>query len=113
MSSPAHSLHVAVAAPATTPSVSQPDLYPDEPLKAISFSFCASCDLAINTPSGHSEDSRATGFYFLCCPPPVAAFHMGTIAERFTGRREICLFAFPHHLGRGIVGPCCISFELP
>jgi hypothetical protein len=110
MGSPAHSLHIAVAVPATSSSVDQPNVCRDTPQKAISLSCCTSCDLAVNTPRGCCKEFRATRFAFLCSPPP--AFHGETTTERSRGMRGTCLHAFPHELGCGIAGGCSIRFEL-
>jgi hypothetical protein len=113
MSSPAHSLHIAVAAPATTPLVREhPDLRRDAPRMASSFSSCVTCNVAITTSYGRNKGSRATGFNFLCSPTSAAAFHLETTTERSTGRRGTCLLAFPHQLGWGIAGGYSIGFAL-
>lgn len=99
MSSPAHSLHVAVATPATTPLVREhPDLRRDAPQLASSVSCCVTRNVAINTSRSRSKDTWATGFTFLCSPTSAATFHLETTSERSTGRRGTCLLAFPHQL---------------
>jgi|SRR5580704_129090 hypothetical protein len=112
MSSPAHSLHVAVAAPATTPSVWQPHLCRDTPQKAISLSCFTPCDLAVKTPRRYCKEFRATCFAFLCSPPPVWAFRSETTSGTNTGRRGAYLFAFPCQRGCGIASDCFIGFAL-
>ena len=112
MSPLAHSLHVAVAAPATTPTVWQPDLSRESPKKALSVSYLARCQLTIDTTRGQCKNSRAIGFNFLCFPPRAAIFHLESTAERSIARRKIRLFAFPHQLGWGITGPCSTDFAL-
>lgn len=112
MSFRAPSLHVAVAASATIPSVGQPYLCRDTPQKAIPVPCFTSCDLAVNTPRGYCKEFRATCFAFLCSPSPVWAFHLETTTERSTGKRGTCLLAFPHELGCRIAGGCSIGFAL-
>ncbi len=113
MGSPAHSLHIAVAVPATPPSVGQPYLCRDMPQKAIPVSCPTSCDLAINSPDGSCKDFRATYFTFLCSPPPVWSCHLEKTNERGMGRRGTCLFAFPHQRESSIGGSRFIGFAVP
>jgi len=111
MSSPAHSLHIAVATPATMPLVRE-HLRRDAHQMASSVSCCVTCIVPITTSRGRGKDSWATGFTFLCSPTSAAAFHLETTTERSTGRRGTCLLAFPHQLGRGIARGYSIGFAL-
>jgi hypothetical protein len=113
MSSPAHSLRNAVAAPATTPLVGQPNVWPDAPQNAISVPRCLSCDLAMNTSHSRCKDSRTTGYYFLCCPAPVRAFHLEANGKIRAGRQGVVLLAFPHNPRSGIECPDFDGFALP
>ena len=113
MSSPAHSLHVAVASPATTPLVwEHPDSGRDAPRMASSVSCRVTCNVTISTSRGRRKDFRAAGFTFLCSPSSAAAFQSETTTERSPGMRGTCLLAFPHQLGWGIAGSCSIGFVL-
>lgn len=112
MSSPAHSLSIAVAAPAMGPRVEQHYLRRAALRQTIAGPCYASRDLTIDASPGSSKNSCATGFNFLCVPSPAAAFHVETKTERSMGRPGICLLAFAHQLGSGIVGPYSISFPL-
>jgi hypothetical protein len=113
MGSPARSLHVAAAVPATSSSVAQPYLCRDTPQKAISVSCCTSSELAVNTPRRCYKQSRATGFAFLCSPPRL--FPHSTWKQQLRkvrGGEELAYFAFPHQLGLGIACGCSIGFVL-
>ncbi len=113
MSSPVHSLRVAVATPETRPlGWEHPDLPRDAPQLASSVSFCIARYVAITTSRVRNEDSCATGFTFLCSPTCAATFHSETTNERGTGRRETCLLAFPDQLGWEIAGGCSIGFAM-
>lgn len=113
MSSPAHSLHVAVAAPATIPLVRErPDSRRDASKLTTSVFCCATYNLASSTSRSHSKNSGALGFAFLCSPNPVWPFHLETTGERSTGCRGACLLAFPHERECGIAGGCFMEFAL-
>lgn len=111
MGSPAHSLHVAVAAPAAAALVREhPDLRRDASKMATSVFCNVTHNLANSTSRSRSKDSRAPSFAFLCSPIPVRSFHFGTTSERSTGCRGACLLAFPHQRECGIAGRCFIGF---
>jgi hypothetical protein len=112
MGSPEHSLHLAVAAPATSPSVEQPYLCRDTPQETIPVPCLTSCDLAISSPRGSCKDFRTACFAFLCSPPPVWSFHVETTSERSTGWRGTCLVALPLERGSIIAGSHFLGFAL-
>jgi hypothetical protein len=113
MSSPAHSLHAAVATPAAPPLVREhPDLRRDGSDLATSVSCSVTYNFAIATSRGRAKDSSATGFTFLCSPSSARAFHLEITSVRSIGRRGTCLLAFPHELGCRIAGGCSMGFAL-
>src|SRR5258708_34385145 len=95
MSSPARSLRITIAAPATTLLGGRPTAWPDAPQKANSHACCPSRDLPINPTHSRAKDSRATGYDFLCCPTPARAFHLEANGKIRGGRPGVVLLAFP------------------
>ena len=113
MSSPARSLRITVAAPATTLLGGRLTVWPDAPQKANSLACCPSRDLAIDPTHSRAKDSRATGYDFLCCPTPARAFHLEANGKIRGGRRGVVLLAFPHNPRCGIECSDFCGFALP
>src|SRR5258708_34385149 len=113
MSSPARSLRITVAAPATTLLGGRPTSWPDAPQKANSHACCPSRDLAINPTHSRAKDSRATGYDFLCCPTPARAFHLEANGKIPGGCRGGVLLAFHHNPGCGIECSDFCGFACP
>jgi len=82
MSSPAHSLHVAVATPPTTPLVREhPDLRRDGPQMVSSVSCCVTCNVAITTSPVAVKILGQLVSLLHAPPTSPAAFNLQTTTE--------------------------------
>jgi len=111
MSSPVHSLHVAVATPETRPLVWEHRIFL-EMHSTCEFSFFLHCPRCRESPPLAFATKILVRLVspfllpYLCCDTP-----LGNNNKRRTGRRGTCLLAFPDQLDGNASG-CSIGFPL-